>query len=57
VVSAWKGVTKSVGVAAMGLAAAAAVVHGIFARPDRVSAEDERMGEALAKGDRPEGGA
>jgi formate dehydrogenase iron-sulfur subunit len=57
VVGAWKGVTKSVGLAAMGLAAAAAVVHGILARPDRVSAEDEKNGEALAKRDTTGDGA
>jgi hypothetical protein len=32
-------------------------VHGIFARPDRVSAEDEKNGEALVRRDTTGGGA
>lgn len=51
VVTAWKGMTKSAGLVAMGLAAAATIAHGIFARPDRVTAEDEAAGQALAEGE------
>src|SRR6201990_2258362 len=36
VVQTWKGVTKYVGLAAMGFAAAATILHGIFAKPNRV---------------------
>ncbi len=51
IVIAWKGVTKSAGLAAMGFAAAAAVLHGLFARANRVSAEDEANAERLLRGD------
>jgi formate dehydrogenase iron-sulfur subunit len=47
VVRAWKGVTKTAGLAAMGFAAAVAVVHGLFARANRVGAEDEANAERL----------
>lgn len=40
-VETWKGATKSIGLAAMGLAAAGALLHGLFARANRVSVEDE----------------
>ena len=41
VVQVWKGVTKSTGLAVMGLAAAGAILHGLFARPNRVNAKDQ----------------
>ncbi len=46
-VSAWKGANKTIGLAALGLAAAGAVLHGLFARANRVSAEDEAEAQAL----------
>jgi formate dehydrogenase iron-sulfur subunit len=52
VMRAWEGATRSVGIVAMGLAAAAAVLHGLFARPDRVTPEDEAKAEDLIGGDR-----
>jgi formate dehydrogenase iron-sulfur subunit len=57
VVETWKGATKYVGLAAMGFAAAASIFHGVFARPNRVSAEDdenaERLIEPVSHEDRP----
>src|SRR5579864_2584913 len=49
VVRVWKGVTKTAGLAAMGFAAAVAVVHGFFARANRVSAEDGENAERLLR--------
>jgi len=51
VVVAWKGVTKTAGLAAMGFAAAVAVVHGLFARANRVTAEDQENAKRLVGGD------
>jgi formate dehydrogenase iron-sulfur subunit len=56
VVQTWKGATKYVGLAAMGFAAAASVLHGIFAKPNRVTPEDTANAERLvedAPGERP----
>jgi len=50
VVQTWKGVTKYVGLAAMGFAAAASIVHGLFAKPNRVAPEDEENAERLVDG-------
>ena len=47
VVESWKGATKTVGLAAMGLAAAGAVLHGLFAKGNSVSAEEEHEAEEL----------
>ena len=52
VVNTWKGVTKYVGLAAMGFAVAASVAHGLFARANRVTAEDEENAEKLIDGER-----
>ena len=41
VVQGWKGVTKTAGLAAIGLAAVGSVLHGLFARPNEVEAHDE----------------
>jgi formate dehydrogenase iron-sulfur subunit len=57
VVQVWKGAAKSAGLAVMGFAAVAAALHGLFARADRVTAEDEDKGEALVKGEAPGGRA
>ncbi|MBE2275548.1 MAG: formate dehydrogenase subunit beta [Rhodobacteraceae bacterium] len=51
-VSAWKGANKTIGLAAMGLAAAGAVLHGLFGRANRVSAEDEVEAQALVDRER-----
>jgi formate dehydrogenase iron-sulfur subunit len=51
VVQAWKGVTKTTGLAVMGFAVAAAAVHGLFARANRVSAEDEKNAERFLRGE------
>ncbi|WP_440409401.1 formate dehydrogenase subunit beta [Neorhizobium petrolearium] len=47
VVQAWKGVTKYTGLAAMGLVAAGAILHGVFGRANRVQPEDEENAEKL----------
>jgi formate dehydrogenase iron-sulfur subunit len=47
VVQAWKGVTKYTGLAAMGLVAAGAILHGVFGRANRVQPEDEESAERL----------
>jgi formate dehydrogenase iron-sulfur subunit len=57
IVVAWKGVTKSAGLAVMGLAAAGAVLHGLFARANRVSAEDRANAQQLLDGNKPRGRA
>uniref|UniRef100_UPI003C725151 formate dehydrogenase N subunit beta transmembrane domain-containing protein n=1 Tax=Roseomonas chloroacetimidivorans TaxID=1766656 RepID=UPI003C725151 len=49
-VQTWKGVTKYVGLAAMGFLAAGSLIHGVFARPNRVSHEDEENAEKLVEG-------
>ncbi len=41
IVQVWKGATKSTGLALMGFAAAGAILHGLFARPNRESAKDQ----------------
>jgi formate dehydrogenase iron-sulfur subunit len=53
VVKAWKGVTKYAGLAVMGLAVAAGVVHRLVAGANRVAAEDEAAAERLSRGGRP----
>ncbi|TCZ55611.1 formate dehydrogenase subunit beta [Roseicella aquatilis] len=47
IVQTWKGLTKYVGLAAMGFMAVGSVIHGVFARPNRVSSEDEENAEKL----------
>jgi formate dehydrogenase iron-sulfur subunit len=49
VVNAWKGMTKYLGFAAMGLAAAAGILHSTFVSPNRVTREDEEKAEDLVK--------
>lgn len=49
VVETWKGVTKYVGLAFMGLAAAGSVIHGVLGKPNRVSDEDEEHAEQLVE--------
>ncbi len=50
VVKTWKGVTKYAGLTAMGLAAAASILHGLFAKPNRPTEEDEENAERLVEG-------
>ena len=47
VVRGWKGVTKTIGLAIIGAAAVGSILHGLFARANRVSAEEEREAEHL----------
>ncbi len=49
VVQAWKGATKYVGLATMGFLAVGAALHGVFAKPNRVSHEDEEGAEEVLK--------
>ena len=49
VVETWKGVTKYVGLAAMGAMAIGATLHGLFARANEVSAEEEEKAEELVE--------
>jgi formate dehydrogenase iron-sulfur subunit len=51
VVKTWKGVTRYAGLAAMGFAATATILHGLFARPNRVTPEDEANAERLVEGE------
>ncbi len=46
-VQGWKGVTKYVGMAAMGLMAVGSIMHGVLGRANRVSREDEEHAEQL----------
>ena len=48
-VEGWKGPAKTVGLAAAGLAAAGAVLHGLLARANEVSAEEEHEAEELVE--------
>ena len=48
-VAGWKGSAKTVGVAALGLAAIGAIAHGIFGKPNAVTAEDEMEAQALVE--------
>ncbi|MDM7255963.1 MAG: formate dehydrogenase subunit beta, partial [Paracoccus sp. (in: a-proteobacteria)] len=47
VVQGWKGVTKTAGLAAIGLAAVGSVLHGLLARPNEVEAHDEAQAERV----------
>lgn len=47
VVDAWKGPAKTVGLAAIGLAAVGAVLNGIFGTPNTVSEDDEESADKL----------
>ena len=47
VVHAWKGVTKTAGLAAVGFAAVAAVAHGLLGRANKVSAEDDARAQEI----------
>jgi formate dehydrogenase iron-sulfur subunit len=47
VVEGWKGSAKTVGLAAIGLAAVGSVLHGLFARPNTVSEHEEHEAEDL----------
>ncbi|MFD1881873.1 formate dehydrogenase subunit beta [Paracoccus pacificus] len=47
VVAGWKGVTKTVGLAAIGIAAVGSVLHGLLARPNTVSVADDENAEEL----------
>ena len=49
IVEAWKGVTKYVGLGAIGFAAVAGVLHHLFAGANRVSPEDEKHAEELTE--------
>jgi formate dehydrogenase iron-sulfur subunit len=49
VVETWKGVTKYVGLAAMGAMAIGATLHGFFARPNEVTREDEAEAQELVE--------
>ncbi|WP_200954016.1 formate dehydrogenase subunit beta [Ensifer sp. Root142] len=49
VIEAWKGVTKYTGLAAMGLAAAGAILHGLFGKANQVAPEDEVSAEKLVE--------
>ncbi|OCP16027.1 MULTISPECIES: formate dehydrogenase subunit beta [unclassified Ensifer] len=49
VIEVWKGVTKYTGLAAMGLAAAGAILHGLFGKANRVEPEDEVSAEKLVE--------
>ncbi|MFD2814583.1 formate dehydrogenase N subunit beta transmembrane domain-containing protein [Paracoccus aerius] len=47
VVEGWKGVTKTAGLAVMGVAAVGAAIHGIFARANKVDEHEEKEAEKL----------
>ena len=53
VVKAWKGVTTFAGLAVMGFAVAAGVVHHLLTGANRVAESDEESAERLTDGDRP----
>jgi len=47
VVETWKGATKYAGLAVMGLAAAGSILHGLFAKANRVSKHEEEEAKEL----------
>ena len=47
VVQGWKGPTKTIGMAAIGLAAVGAVLHSIFTKPNRVTEHDQVEAEEM----------
>ncbi|SES72754.1 formate dehydrogenase subunit beta [Paracoccus homiensis] len=49
IVEGWKGVTKTAGMAAMGVAAAGALLMGLFSRGNKVEAEEEVAAERLVR--------
>ncbi|TCL73005.1 formate dehydrogenase (quinone-dependent) iron-sulfur subunit [Rhizobium sp. BK251] len=49
VVQAWKGASKYVGLATMGVVAAGAILHGIFGKANKVQREDEENAEHLVE--------
>ena len=49
VVDVWKGPTKAIGLAAIGLAAAGSILHGLFSRGNRVTPEDDVEAEELVE--------
>lgn len=51
IVEGWKGVTKTAGMAVMGIAAAGAALAGFFMRPNRVDEHDEVEAEELVEGE------
>jgi formate dehydrogenase iron-sulfur subunit len=53
VVEAWKGPTKVVGLAAIGLAAVGATLHGLLARANEVTREDTEKAEELVERSEP----
>ena len=56
VVEGWKGPAKGVALAAVGAAAAGAVLHGVLAKPNTVSDHEEHEAEELVEDTRPDGG-
>ena len=55
VVDLWKGGAKTLGMAAIGIAAVGTLLHGLFARANRVEAEDEAAAQALVEQSDKEG--
>lgn len=53
VVEGWKGVTKTAGLAVMGIAAVGAALHGIFARANTVDEHEEKAAERLVQSGDP----
>ena len=53
VVEGWKGVTKTAGLAVMGIAAVGAAIHGIFARANTVDEHEEKAAERLVQSGDP----
>ena len=53
VVQGWKGVTKTAGLAVIGLAAVGSVLHGLFGRANEVEPSDEQAAERLVEAEDP----
>ncbi len=53
VVENWKGTTKTVGLAAIGLAAVGSILHGLFARANTVPEVDEVLAQDLVDAEQP----
>lgn len=55
VVEGWKGITKKLGLAAIGVAAVGSILHGLLGRANRVTAEDDREAEEFVEHSLPPG--
>ena len=54
-VEGWKGITKKLGLAAIGVAAVGSLLHGLLGRANKVTPEDDHEAEELVEHNLPGG--